>query len=70
MYVFRDGNYSRVVVMAATGENRRVLTDASWGNAEDPCWAPDGRHIVFASDSHGCCSSSTCTTLSRTSIGN
>ena len=53
VYVFRDGNYSRVVVMAATGENRRVLTDASWGNAEDPCWAPDGRHIVFSSDRTG-----------------
>ena len=53
VYVFRDGDFSRVVVMAATGENRRILTDASWGNAEDPCWAPDGRHIVFASDRTG-----------------
>ncbi len=43
----------QIVMMTATGENRRVLAGAGWGNCEDPSWAPDGRHIVFASDRSG-----------------
>ncbi|MBU8871984.1 MAG: hypothetical protein KOO60_14045 [Gemmatimonadales bacterium] len=53
VYVTRSGNYTQVVVMKATGEDRRVLTDWQWRNSEDPSWAPDGRHIVFASDRTG-----------------
>ncbi len=54
MYTNREKNRNRIVVMDASGENRRVLTaDPAWGNCEDPSWAPDGRHIVFASDRTG-----------------
>lgn len=52
-YATREGNTTQIVVMKATGESRRVLTDLTWGNAEDPSWAPDGRHLVFASDRSG-----------------
>jgi len=52
-YATREGIYNHIVVIKATGESRRVLTDASWRNAEDPSWAPDGRHLVFASDRTG-----------------
>ncbi len=52
-YATRSGNYTQVVVMKSTGEDRRILTDGSWRNAEDPSWAPDGRHLVFASDRTG-----------------
>lgn len=52
-YATREGNYTQLVVMKATGESRRVLTDGTWRNAEDPSWAPDGRHLVFASDRTG-----------------
>jgi len=30
-----------------------MLTDQRWRNCEDPSWAPDGRHVVFASDRSG-----------------
>jgi TolB protein len=53
VYATRVGNYTQVVVMKSTGEDRRVLTDGRWRNCEDPSWAPDGRHIVFASDRSG-----------------
>ena len=53
VYASREGNYTQIVVMKSTGEDRRVLTDARWRNSEDPSWAPDGRHIVFASDRSG-----------------
>ena len=53
VYATRTGNYTQIVVMKATGEDRRVLTDWRWRNSEDPSWAPDGRHIVFASDRTG-----------------
>ncbi len=52
-YATREGDFTRIVVMKATGENRRELTDGTWRNAEDPSWAPDGRHLVFASDRAG-----------------
>jgi len=29
------------------------VTDRKWRNCEDPSWAPDGRHLVFASDRSG-----------------
>ncbi len=53
VYATREGNVTRIVLMAASGENRRVLTKGAWGNCEDPSWAPDGRHIVFASERSG-----------------
>ena len=52
-YATREGNYTQIVVMKATGEDRRVLTNTRWRNSEDPSWAPDGRHLVFASDRTG-----------------
>jgi TolB protein len=53
VYATRVGNYTQIVIMKSTGEDRRVLTDGRWRNSEDPSWAPDGRHIVFASDRTG-----------------
>jgi TolB protein len=53
VYATRSGDYTQIVVMKSTGEDRRVLTDGRWRNSEDPSWAPDGRHIVFASDRTG-----------------
>ncbi len=53
VYATRVGNYTQIVVMKSTGEDRRVLTPGRWRNSEDPSWAPDGRHIVFASDRSG-----------------
>jgi len=53
VYATRVGNNTQIVVMKSTGEDRRVLTDGRWRNSEDPSWAPDGRHIVFASDRSG-----------------
>ena len=52
-YATREGNTTQIVVMKSTGEDRRVVTDARWRNCEDPSWAPDGRHLVFASDRSG-----------------
>ncbi len=53
VYVSRMGNYSHIVLMKSTGEDRRILTDSRWRDSEDPSWAPDGRHIVFASKRTG-----------------
>ncbi len=53
VYATRVGNFTQIVVMKSTGEDRRVLTAGRWRNSEDPSWAPDGRHIVFASDGSG-----------------
>ncbi len=52
-YATREGNITQIVVMKSTGEDRRVVTDSRWRNCEDPSWAPDGRHLVFASDRSG-----------------
>ncbi len=52
-YATREGNITQIVVMKSTGEERRVVTDQRWRNCEDPSWAPDGRHLVFASDRSG-----------------
>ena len=49
----RIGDYTQLVLIRATGEDRRVLTDHRWRNCEDPSWAPDGRHVVFTSDRNG-----------------
>lgn len=52
-YATREGDFTQIVVMRSTGEDRRVVTDGRWRNCEDPSWAPDGRHLVFASDRSG-----------------
>jgi len=52
-YATREGNTTQIVVLQSTGEDRRVVTDSRWRNCEDPSWAPDGRHLVFASDRTG-----------------
>lgn len=52
-YATREDVITQIVVMRPGGEDRRVVTDASWRNCEDPSWAPDGRHLVFASDKSG-----------------
>ncbi len=52
-YVTRTGARTFLVLISASGENRRLLTDEGWRHAEDPSWAPDGRHLVFASDRSG-----------------
>lgn len=41
----------QIMTVNPDGSNRRVLT--SRGSNEDPSWAPDGRHLVFASDRGG-----------------
>ena len=52
-YATREGNFTQIVLMKTSGEDRRILTDRRWRNSEDPSWAPDGRHLVFASDRTG-----------------
>ena len=52
-YATREDVVTQIVVMRPGGEDRRVVTDVSWRNCEDPSWAPDGRHLVFASDRAG-----------------
>ena len=52
-YAAREDVVTQIVVMRPGGEDRRVVTDLSWRNCEDPSWAPDGRHLVFASDRTG-----------------
>lgn len=53
VYATREGNLTQLVLIRATGESRKLLTDFRWRNCEDPSWAPDGRHVVFASDRTG-----------------
>lgn len=53
VYATREDVITQLVSIDATGENRRLLTDRRWRNCEDPSWAPDSRHLVFASDRSG-----------------
>ena len=46
-YHSRIGGDHQIVVVGADGRQGRLLTDRY--RNEDPSWAPDGRHIVFAS---------------------
>lgn len=46
-YHTRAGGSHQIVVVGADGNGRRLLTNQ--GTNEDPSWAPDGRHVVFAS---------------------
>lgn len=42
----RAGGVFQIAVVGADGGGQRLLTAA--GRNEDPSWAPDGRHLVFA----------------------
>ena len=46
-YSARVRGVPQVVMVGANGSGGRLLTDR--GRNEDPSWAPDGRHLVFAS---------------------
>lgn len=46
-YSSRVNGVPQIVVVGADGRGGRLLTDR--GRNEDPSWAPDGRHLVFAS---------------------
>lgn len=50
-YHARRGGVFQIMTVAPDGYGRRQLT--SRGSNEDPSWAPDGRHLVFASDREG-----------------
>ncbi|HEV2146483.1 MAG TPA: hypothetical protein VGR37_03615 [Longimicrobiaceae bacterium] len=50
-YHTRIGGSPQLAVVDAAGGRPRVLTNR--GRNEDPSWAPDGRHLVFASDRDG-----------------
>lgn len=46
-YHTRVGGSQQIAIVGARGGTPRILT--SGGRNEDPSWAPDGRHLVFAS---------------------
>ena len=46
-YHTRAGGRHQIAMVGADGRGRRLLTNQ--GTNEDPSWAPDGRHLVFAS---------------------
>lgn len=50
-YHTRVSGSPQLAVIDAAGGRPRILT--SRGSNEDPSWAPDGRHLVFASDREG-----------------
>jgi TolB protein len=53
-YSTRVNGTAQIALVGADGRGARLLTDR--GRNEDPSWAPDGRHLVFASpdrDGHG-----------------
>ena len=51
VYQSRVQGQFQIVVVNADGSEMRLLT--SEGRNDDPSWAPDGRHVVFASDRGG-----------------
>ncbi len=53
VYATRIGDFTQIVLINPDGTNRFELTGPEWRNCEDPSWAPDSRHIVFASDRSG-----------------
>ncbi|HEX2191337.1 MAG TPA: hypothetical protein VHG51_20670 [Longimicrobiaceae bacterium] len=50
-YHSRVGGRPQLALVDAAGGRPRLLTNR--GSNEDPSWAPDGRHLVFASDREG-----------------
>ena len=50
-YHTRVNGRMQIAAVSADGGSPRMLTNS--GHNEDPSWAPDGRHIVFASDRDG-----------------
>ena len=44
------GKYKVMIVNPVTRTARQLDTD--WADYEDPCWAPDGRHIVCSRTSN------------------
>jgi TolB protein len=46
-YSTRVAGVAQIAVVGPDGRGARLLTDR--GRNEDPSWAPDGRHLVFAS---------------------
>ena len=46
-YSTRVSGTAQIAMVGADGAGARLLTDR--GRNEDPSWAPDGRHLVFAS---------------------
>ncbi|HEX2208275.1 MAG TPA: hypothetical protein VHG93_11385 [Longimicrobium sp.] len=50
-YHTRVNGRMQIAAVSADGGSPRMLTDR--GHNEDPSWAPDGRHLVFASDRDG-----------------
>lgn len=51
VYQARVQGRFQIVAVNANGTEMRLLT--AEGRNEDPSWAPDGRHVVFASDRAG-----------------
>ena len=51
VYQSRVQGQFQIVVVNADGSEMRLLTEE--GRNEDPSWAPDGRHLVYASDRGG-----------------
>ncbi len=47
--VSRYGRY-QILVAEVGSRNTSVLRLTAEGNNEDPSWAPDGRHLVFAGE--------------------
>lgn len=50
-FTVRAGRQFQIGVMNSRGGEERYLT-ADGADNEDPCWAPDGRHIVFSKSSN------------------
>jgi TolB protein len=53
IYATRIQEITQLVSIRPTGEDRQLMTDRRWRNTEDPSWAPNSRHVVFASDRTG-----------------
>ena len=52
-FVSRRNGLFQIFTVAPDGSDLRAVTSPADGNNEDPSWAPDGRHLVVASDRDG-----------------